>query len=90
MTGKIDEILSNISKDIWEYYLDKVLIKDDIILYKLMSNFKILERWIEIIKIYELAEEYSNNKSIRDLLNVSNTNKLRDIKRIAKELYKDL
>lgn len=90
MIGKIDEILSNISKDIWEYYLGKVLIKDDIILYKLMSNFKILERWIEIIKIYELAEEYSNNKSIRDLLNVSNTNKLRDIKRIAKELYKEL
>ncbi len=84
--GYLDSILNTVTKDRWIYYVGNVLLKERVILYKL-TNDNIIERWMEIVKKYDLSElDAEFDKDIKDILNASKSGDKRYLKTLVNKI----
>lgn len=86
----LDNIIGKISIDRWEYYFDKVLIKDEVILYKIIQDSKIRNRWIDLINSLDLSRLNITNSKIRELLECNTATKNSHLKVIVSKLYSEI
>lgn len=86
-----DEMLEDMFDDKWQYYMDKVLIGEEMILYKLMENsHEINKNWCELVKEYKLYDINFDNELIKNLINSGYQNNGRNISFYAKKIYDNL
>lgn len=86
----LDEILNNISKDRWEYYLNQVLPYNSDILSKISNSGRQFERWLDIINAYELNKLSIKNADIEFLLDENNRDNPRKVQKRAYDMYSKL
>ena len=81
-----NSILSEMTQDRWEYYLNHVLPNDTRTLGKL-SSYKPLSNWMtEIVQGYKLSEMNIKNSKVERLLKASKKNDGSKVQRYANEL----
>ena len=86
----LDEILQTVSKDRWSYYLSSVLPYDRVILYKLCVDI-IVDRWIELVEKYSLAEiDIEGQKELKDLMSFSNPKQKIQLKRVVNRILESI
>lgn len=86
----LDEILQTVSKDRWSYYLSSVLPYDRVILYKLCVDI-IVDRWIELVEKYSLAEiDIEGQKELKDLMLFSNPKQKIQLKRVVNRILESI
>ena len=81
--------LKKFSKDRWQYYLDKALASDDVILDKLMKD-KPSDRFITLTREERLDEIELSNNLIQRLVGAASKNKKTEVNDLAKRLYNKL
>lgn len=80
------KVLSNLSKDRWQYYLNQVLPSDHAILYKLANFDSPRSNWVQdIVKDYLLDVEV-DNQTVSKLIEITNANHDYLIRRSAEKL----
>ncbi|CCF16733.1 hypothetical protein BLGI_4702 [Brevibacillus laterosporus GI-9] len=83
----VDKILNTLTADRWEYYLNSVLPVDEVVIFKLRQGGDILDRWIQLVKEYELNEKNIKEGLINKLIQSSAKGHKGTIKSTAEELY---
>jgi hypothetical protein len=78
-----DLILAGISVDRWKYYIEGRLEYEPIILHKLAGGGEPLNRWIGLIGALGLEPTEFTNKSVRQLVLATNSNKADRVSSIA-------
>jgi hypothetical protein len=81
-----DSILSRLSQNQWEYYLNECLSGDELVLQKLSWNDKPLQRWFHVVHRYALLERNIKKHKVRRLIETSDKEQGAHAKRVAEEL----
>jgi len=84
-----EQQLSNITKDRWEYYFNKVLQNDDIILDKINTSRQI-ERFKNLLESNYLTDFNSMPKKVQDLYNAILKGQYRKANDIATQLHQEM
>ena len=79
-------VLNDLGRDRWKYYLDQVLPSDSRILGKLTYDSP-CKQWIEIVERYSLADLPLKEREVSRLINMAASRKNRDIMRSAQKLF---
>lgn len=84
------EVLNKLTIDDWKYYLDHCIITSEDVLYKLTRTDKNVQQWIEVVTKYNLSDIDISNKDMRDLLSLSQEDKIKEVKSIAGKILAKL
>jgi hypothetical protein len=84
-----NEVLGSISKDRWLYYFEERLDHDLVILPKLVSSGKPLQRWIDLVSEQGLDVSKLSGKQARLLLNATNKRQAAKVSEIAMKMYQE-
>lgn len=82
----VSKILSNLSKDRWQYYLNQVLPTDTRILDKLAYHQLPRNQWIELVKHYDLANLQMKEREISGIVTAAAAKKDRAVAQTAMKL----
>jgi hypothetical protein len=85
----VQELLTNISNERWEYYLDECLPGDTRILSKLSQSGPRL-RWFDLVSAFKLADMHVKNPRIRKLLEATKERRPAVVANIATDIQRDL
>jgi hypothetical protein len=84
-----NEVLNSISKERWLYYLEDRLAHDLVILPKLVSSGKPLQRWIDLVSEQGLDSSELSGKLARSLLDATNRRQPSKVSDIAMKMYQE-
>lgn len=84
--GTIDSILSGLTPDRWEYYLNHVLPADETIIWKLTSS-TIVKRWNKLVNNYDLNEKNIKDRYVSKLIDGGHKGQVSTVIEAANEIY---
>ena len=87
--GDASVLLQRLSKNQWEYYLNECLPGDELILQKLSSYTKPRERWVALVREFDLADKAPKSNNIRRLLEASASSNLQNIEQSSGRILAD-
>lgn len=79
-------VLNDLGRDRWKYYLDQVLPSDSRVLGKLEYDSP-CKKWIEIVERYNLSDLPLKEREVSGLINMAASKKNRDVMRSAQKLF---
>ena len=80
-------ILRELSRDRWRYYLNEVLPTDPDILYKLASEDRPRDRWMQAVEEYDL-NDLDINDQVSALVQAAPAGKVADVRKTAEKLLR--
>lgn len=69
--GYLDEILNNLIEGSWGYYINEVFPAEETVLLKLNENSRMLRKWMELVKAYNLSELTIKDQDVSRLIKES-------------------
>lgn len=84
--GDVDLLLSRLTSNQWDYYLNECLSQDGLVLQKLAWSGAPRERWLDLVQKYALAGRQTKRAEVGRLLAASDARDLMKLKSIAEKL----